>query len=648
MVIVRISSGLANQMYEFASAYALAKELKQELVLDISECVDSAWDYCLDYFKIPDVRKIVYHTQNTLNISHSDPKGILDVLRKNTKVLVEEENMNGDLVYKHLDMSELLRNEDKIYMCGYFFSRDKYYLKYWDEIREIFKLRNESAEISHVKELIKDKISVGVHIRRGDMLLAEWAIPMEDDYYRAAIECCREYFGDCIFLIFSDDIEYAKSILGQDDSLYYVHFFGYSDADLNEFISLSLCDHRIMSNSSTFSRLADELNWKEERKTFWKDITNSDVSANCSIINFKKRNIRLNQFDIKQYSGQYRFKKKNILRDQYAQIRKEILFSEVNDNNYKDLLDKIYSCSINVFHQDLTTEKELTYKRFLCLVKDKQYSNALQSAYKLYNDYSSDKNFFDGLIESLLYFEAYEEAIVEAAGMGLNKFSFDIKDSNKDKYCRKIFGKLKKEKKQFVIIPYAKMIASSKIISLVELGLVLKHLKHDVSFVFSPLGNEEDYIRRNRYLTNRREVCLGCSQYVLEDVQKIGIDNFLNDTFMGDIVIISRLADFFIDKQEYKNGKITYVFLDFSDNRDAETEASRNMDKNEWKYLYEKANLILTKQEIKGNEKQKIVNWEDNDSLEIYSIVKERWELGREHRLSKRAIGMAADLLDSL
>ena len=57
---------------------------------------------------------------------------------------------------------------------------------------------------------------------------------------------------------------------------------------------------------------------------------------------------------------------------------------------------------------------------------------------------------------------------------------------------------------------------------------------------------------------------------------------------------------------------------------------------------------MLTKQKIKGNGNQKIVNWEDNDSQEAYYIVKERWELGREHRLSKRAMGMAADLLDNL
>lgn len=69
MVIVGLSPGLANQMYEYAAAYALANELKQELVLDISECIKASRGYMLDFFSIPDTRKIVYYTNDS---EHSD------------------------------------------------------------------------------------------------------------------------------------------------------------------------------------------------------------------------------------------------------------------------------------------------------------------------------------------------------------------------------------------------------------------------------------------------------------------------------------------------------------------------------------------------------------------------------------------------
>ena len=82
MVVVRISPGLANQMYEFMAAYALAKELGQELVVDIAECIDAAWDYCLDYFNIPSVKKIVYHTKDARYIGHLDIRGIPAALRE--------------------------------------------------------------------------------------------------------------------------------------------------------------------------------------------------------------------------------------------------------------------------------------------------------------------------------------------------------------------------------------------------------------------------------------------------------------------------------------------------------------------------------------------------------------------------------------
>lgn len=204
------------------------------------------------------------------------------------------------------------------------------------------------------------------------------------------------------------------------------------------------------------------------------------------------------------------------------------------------------------------------------------------------------------------------------------------------------------KKRRFLIIPYADMIASSKIVAIVELGLVLQHMGHDVSFIFSPMGNEEHYIRKNRYLTNRQGVCLGCRQYLLEDVQKAGISNFLNTHFTEDIIIVSRRAEFFIDKEEYRNGNMKYVFPDFFHNGDAEMPASRNMGRKEWEQLYDRADVVLTKQKIKGNGKQKIVRWEDNDSRDAYLVVEDRWDLGREHRLSRRVIGMAAALLDHL
>ena len=73
MVIVKISQGLANSMYEFAAGYALSKKLNQELALDISECVVSnacGWGFFLDYFNIPKCKKIVYDLQDVRHIGH--------------------------------------------------------------------------------------------------------------------------------------------------------------------------------------------------------------------------------------------------------------------------------------------------------------------------------------------------------------------------------------------------------------------------------------------------------------------------------------------------------------------------------------------------------------------------------------------------
>ena len=195
-----------------------------------------------------------------------DPKDLPPQLKREVEIWVED----GKQYVKYKGLAQLcdMDRPDIIYLCGYFSDRKKYFDKYWEEIKHIFTLKHPHREVEKFKRLIRGKTSVGVHIRRGDMLLADFATAMKDDYYRASAAYCREKYENCIFCVFSDDITFAKQLLGQDSSVYYVHFYGYDDAALLEFICLSLCNHRILSNSSTFSKLADELNTNEEGAFF--------------------------------------------------------------------------------------------------------------------------------------------------------------------------------------------------------------------------------------------------------------------------------------------------------------------------------------------------------------------------------------------
>lgn len=95
MVIVGLSAGLANQMYEYAAGYALAKELNQELVLDISACVKSSRGYMLDFFSIPDTKKIVYYGNDSEHFGNIDMMRLPQWLRESVTIFTSENSVGG-------------------------------------------------------------------------------------------------------------------------------------------------------------------------------------------------------------------------------------------------------------------------------------------------------------------------------------------------------------------------------------------------------------------------------------------------------------------------------------------------------------------------------------------------------------------------
>lgn len=352
MVLLKMSSGLANSMLEYAAGYALASELGQELVLDISEYENSIWPFLLDQLQIDKCIKIIYSQTGCL--SHEDINSIDSKIRSDSYILVENKTIADEGIYYYDDLENKewrkLIKEKNLYLCGYFFNK-KYYSKFWEKIKEQFQLSKKYIEISCFENLIANKVSVGVHIRRGDMLFADWAEKMEADYYRAAIAWYGKKLGSCIFCVFSDDLKYAKEIIGNLDDVYYIDMLGYDDADLFEFICLSKCSHRILSNSSTYSRLADELNGGRGRIVFRKGTgTDLKMSDRLSYFLFRHvkwydnkgtgaRHIDLMPKEIKKYN---RLFKENAMPSKKRNMIEELLNSSINEKNAEGFLEKMW------------------------------------------------------------------------------------------------------------------------------------------------------------------------------------------------------------------------------------------------------------------------------------------------------------------
>lgn len=659
MVIVKISQGMANALYEFASGYALAKRLNQEMVLDISECVVSnvcGWGFPLDYFNIPQVKKLVYGVQDITHTSHQDINSIPKHLREDSTILVEHEAdiVGGGVWYKSLKDIDKMNLRDNIYLCGYFFSREKYYDDYWEEIKRLFTLSEKSVEVLQFEQLIEGKVSVGIHMRRGDMLLAEWATRMNDNYYLAAMEICRERFGNCIFCVFSDDIDYAKQLIGKDKSVYYVHYLGYDNAALDEFMCLSMCTHRILSNSSTFSRLADELNGADERKTFFQGVISSEKSGIFrKILNvvkkylkkYKKGNngsVLIDYDQIEKYAKKYKNDNVDNIKD-YEQKQEAVLCTSVTCDNCYEINEKIAGLSLNVYDRSDEAKGKMLLQKFYCYCFMKKFDMALQLAFVLYDSAHKEDAFISKYIEMLSALQYKEEALVEALGYNSETLIDGVVHGDRNLLLLK--NALESERKHFVIVPYAKMVSADRILSFGEIGVILSHLGHDVTLVVEPSDTVDvEQINKEARLRNRQGVYLPCDVLLYKKVIDEGIADLYASFADEDVVVIARRPEMFVDKEYCNNKKLHYVYWDFSAMNEPEAPlAKEKLSPGDELKMINSADCIMT---TKWNDDSRYVVWEERKCE--YEFIEDRWDFSKEHRLNIQYIYAVAKMMERI
>lgn len=108
---------------------------------------------------------------------------------------------------------------------------------------------------SEIKNKLGDKPTVSIHMRRGDYLLPNhhFADLSDGEYYEKAI--VQEFLPieNYNFVIFSNDIEYAKQLFSG-DNIWFVEPKGelnfFTDSEKEDFALMSRCDNHIIANSS--------------------------------------------------------------------------------------------------------------------------------------------------------------------------------------------------------------------------------------------------------------------------------------------------------------------------------------------------------------------------------------------------------------
>jgi Glycosyl transferase family 11 len=250
MVIVRLTGGLGNQMFQYAAGRALADRLGAELLLDtrafeyvVAFRAYTRYAYALSPFNL----RARLATAADLN---DWPAWVVEIGMRLRLVrpLFRRWYFESGITY---DPSVVTLRES-ISLVGYWQS-ERYFIDCADRIRADFTLREPLAGANaKLLELARSANSVGLHVRRGDFVTLNDAAQVHGvcsiDYYRRAIDLVRKRCPECHFLVFSNDPQWARAELPLGASAVFVT--GNEQQPEQDLALMSACKHHIIANSS--------------------------------------------------------------------------------------------------------------------------------------------------------------------------------------------------------------------------------------------------------------------------------------------------------------------------------------------------------------------------------------------------------------
>ena len=249
-IIVQIRGGLGNQLYTYATAYALARRNGSDIVID-TKLYDSFYQLrrcVLDQFCI-DVSKKFFHLRvGSGKIQVRIYDFLHDMKLRFTKAVVVEEKE------EFVPQEFPLPGKAPLYLAGYWQCHE-YFDEYRDELVRMFTLRDRSFwdEDAALRSFFASR-PVAMHVRRTDYQTMKGGWCLTPQYYRDALDLVRKKAGERPVLVFSDDPEYCRKEFGDLGGLVFPDSLPGDRkkpfSDVEEFFLMTRCSHFIIANSS--------------------------------------------------------------------------------------------------------------------------------------------------------------------------------------------------------------------------------------------------------------------------------------------------------------------------------------------------------------------------------------------------------------
>lgn len=255
MILVRLTGGLGNQLFQYAFAKQLAVSNNTQLKLDLSllgnvnkkNTFSVFRKFELDGFEMP------IFLASPREINYFNPPGKTLFSRLKRKLVVSGSKRN--IIQQGNEFSEAyLCTGDNHCIVGRWQSED-YFSGIVKELKKELRFKQQLGSSNAYYNAIVQSTAVGIHVRRGDYvsnrLYAEGIGALDTGYYKAGIDYLKKRCNNLRFFVFSDDINWCKMHF-KNEELVFVEQTNEFTHPLYDMQLISLCKHQIISNS-TFS-----------------------------------------------------------------------------------------------------------------------------------------------------------------------------------------------------------------------------------------------------------------------------------------------------------------------------------------------------------------------------------------------------------
>ncbi|MBR6216448.1 MAG: alpha-1,2-fucosyltransferase, partial [Spirochaetaceae bacterium] len=243
MKIVKIKSGLGNQMFQYAFAKALEKLTGESIMLDLSQYKIEHLHNGYELKKLFDV-DLPEAPKETVELLSTIPDNLIKRIQrkfftKPTHYIEDESVFNGNV----------FEMQSSCYFEGYWQS-EKYFEPVKNSIHDIFKFK---PPINHSTEQMISQIdgsTASMHVRRGDYLLGKNRSlnVCTMNYYNSAVNLLQSYHSIDKIIVFSDDIPWCKKNLSYKNIELVFADWNTAEDSWQDMYLMSKCNHNIIAN----------------------------------------------------------------------------------------------------------------------------------------------------------------------------------------------------------------------------------------------------------------------------------------------------------------------------------------------------------------------------------------------------------------